>query len=167
MFVVDEDGPGLPAAQTPASAQINGGEMSASNTIAEQCPPPRTPATASEMLPPSRTPASLTASARLNGGTPASSTVSGPFPPPRTPAASSTTSARVNSVDTPASSTISGPIPGPTVPETEGDSASGTCFSCIMNIYKFLDFFHRGIRNKKVCKVKNFEVSWVPHDNFK
>jgi len=122
---VDEDGPGLPAAQTPASAQINGGEMSASNTIAEQCPPPRTPATASEMLPPSRTPASLTASARLNGGTPASSTVSGPFPPPRTPAASSTTSARVNSVDTPASSTISGPIPGPTVPETEGDSASG------------------------------------------
>ena len=31
---------------------------------------------------------------------------------------------------------------------------------------KFLDFFcHRGIRNKKVCKVKNFQV-WVPHDIF-
>ena len=31
---------------------------------------------------------------------------------------------------------------------------------------KFLDFFfHRGIRNKKVCKVKNFQV-WVLHDNF-
>ena len=29
----------------------------------------------------------------------------------------------------------------------------------------FLFFFHRGIRNKKVCKVKNFQV-WVPHDNF-
>ena len=29
----------------------------------------------------------------------------------------------------------------------------------------FMIFFHRGIRNKKVCKVKNFQV-WVPHDNF-
>ena len=29
---------------------------------------------------------------------------------------------------------------------------------------KFLDFFfHRGIRNKKVCKVKNFQV-WMPHN---
>ena len=25
--------------------------------------------------------------------------------------------------------------------------------------------FHGGIRNKKVCKVKNFQV-WVTHDNF-
>ena len=30
---------------------------------------------------------------------------------------------------------------------------------------KVLIFFHRGIRNKKVCKVKNFQV-WVPQDNF-
>ena len=29
----------------------------------------------------------------------------------------------------------------------------------------FLCFFHRGIRNKKVCKVKNFQV-WGPHDIF-
>ena len=29
----------------------------------------------------------------------------------------------------------------------------------------FLIFFHRGIRNKKVCKVKKFQVL-VPHDNF-
>ena len=29
----------------------------------------------------------------------------------------------------------------------------------------FLIFFHMGILNKKVCKVKNFQV-WVPHDNF-
>jgi len=28
-----------------------------------------------------------------------------------------------------------------------------------------LTLFHMGIRNKKDCKVKNFQV-WVPHDNF-
>ena len=33
----------------------------------------------------------------------------------------------------------------------------------ILNFLIF--FFHRCIRNKKVCKVKNFQV-WVPHDNF-
>ena len=31
---------------------------------------------------------------------------------------------------------------------------------------KFLDIFlHMGIRNKKVFRVKNFQI-WVPHDNF-